>query len=801
MRPRRLELEGFTAFRDPAVVDFAGADLFALTGPTGSGKSSIIDAIVFALYGCVPRYDDRRLVAPAITQGRNEARVRLDFTVGDDTYTAVRVVRRTKTGASTKEARLERADGEVLAGNEKEVAAGVESLLGLSFEHFTTCVVLPQGEFARFLHDKPERRQGLLVSLLDLGVYDRMARLARGREAIARARADLASARQADLAFADDESRAAAAARVDALDDLLLAVEADAARLAAFDTEHAAARTAAAEAAARAEALAVVEVPDDVRGLAEELASAEAAAVSAIGEEASAETATVAAEQRLGALPQRPSLETLALAFEQRDALLSNRDKGRGVLAERIDEERRATASLAASDAAAAEAQAALERLQWEHRAHDLAAGLRPGEPCPVCDQLVSSVGARPPPAALDAAREARRRADAAVTRVRGELDAVGRERARIEEKLASIDAQLDRLDPLLAESGLRDAAAVAAALAEVEAAARALDEARAAERRIRARRVQASDALASARTNQERARRAFDAVRDAVARWGAPSREGDDLVQEWQRLAAWAQREVPAATAEAEAATARAAAVDSDRADVAAAIRQRCGEAHIDPSSAPTARDAVVDARSQARATLALIDAALGEAVERAAEHAAATEAADVAGALARHLSATGFEKWVLDEALHLLVAGATQILLQLSGGQYSLTLDERTSNFMVVDHRNADERRSARTLSGGETFLASLALALALADQLALLAAKGGARLESIFLDEGFGTLDPDTLDTVAGAIEELGASGRMVGLVSHVADLAERVPVRFEVVRSGLTATVRRAEAGRP
>ena len=60
----------------------------------------------------------------------------------------------------------------------------------------------------------------------------------------------------------------------------------------------------------------------------------------------------------------------------------------------------------------------------------------------------------------------------------------------------------------------------------------------------------------------------------------------------------------------------------------------------------------------------------------------------------------------------------------------------------------------RSARTLSGGETFLASLALALALADQLALMAGRGGARLESLFLDEGFGTIDPDTLDTVASA-----------------------------------------------
>ena len=90
------------------------------------------------------------------------------------------------------------------------------------------------------------------------------------------------------------------------------------------------------------------------------------------------------------------------------------------------------------------------------------------------------------------------------------------------------------------------------------------------------------------------------------------------------------------------------------------------------------------------------------------------------------------------------------------------------------------------ARTLSGGETFLASLALALALADQLGSLAAARRRPIESIFLDEGFGTLDPDTLDIVAGTIEELGAGGRMVGIITHVRELADRMPVRFEVTK---------------
>ncbi len=192
MRPARLELEGFTAFRRPTVVDFAGVDLFALVGPTGAGKTSIVDALTFALYGSVPRLDDRRAVAPVISQNLTEARVRLDFTVDGTPHSAVRIVRATRGGATTKEARLLRGE-EVVAGTADEVTEAVTGLLGLTFEHFTTCVSLPQGQFARFLHDKPRSRQDLLVRLLDLGLYDRVAAVARQRAAADRAAADAVS--------------------------------------------------------------------------------------------------------------------------------------------------------------------------------------------------------------------------------------------------------------------------------------------------------------------------------------------------------------------------------------------------------------------------------------------------------------------------------------------------------------------------------------------------------------------------------------------------------------------------------
>ena len=100
--------------------------------------------------------------------------------------------------------------------------------------------------------------------------------------------------------------------------------------------------------------------------------------------------------------------------------------------------------------------------------------------------------------------------------------------------------------------------------------------------------------------------------------------------------------------------------------------------------------------------------------------------------------------------------------------------------------------------TLSGGETFQASLALALALSSQVIGLSA-GMRDLNSMFLDEGFGTLDEDTLETVATTLERLATdSDRMVGVITHVAALAERVPVRFVVSHTGGTSTLRKERA---
>src|SRR5438477_12974853 len=106
MRPVRLELKGFTAFREPQEIDFGELDLFAISGPTGSGKTSILDAITYALYGTIERVGKQ--AAQFVSQGQPRMSVKLEFVVNGDRYL---VTRATPTTGATK-IMLERREGD-----------------------------------------------------------------------------------------------------------------------------------------------------------------------------------------------------------------------------------------------------------------------------------------------------------------------------------------------------------------------------------------------------------------------------------------------------------------------------------------------------------------------------------------------------------------------------------------------------------------------------------------------------------------------------------------------------------------
>ncbi|MDD2958435.1 MAG: SMC family ATPase [Lachnospiraceae bacterium] len=135
--------------------------------------------------------------------------------------------------------------------------------------------------------------------------------------------------------------------------------------------------------------------------------------------------------------------------------------------------------------------------------------------------------------------------------------------------------------------------------------------------------------------------------------------------------------------------------------------------------------------------------------------------------------------------------LARANTRLMTMTGGQYELIRRSGASNqksqsgleLDVIDHYNGS-RRSVSTLSGGEAFKASLSLALGLSDEIQ--ACAGGIRLDTMFVDEGFGSLDEESLDQAIRALSELGGSNRLVGIISHVAELKERIDRQIVVTR---------------
>lgn len=179
MRPIKLTMQRFTSFAERAEIDFNDLDLFAITGPTGSGKTSVLDAMAWALYGHTPRLG--KCGAELISHGASSLAVNLEFAAGIDRYRVARTAKRT----GSPQVRLERWHDTGWVPEEasgvKETSAAICKLIGLDFDAFKLSVILPQGEFDKFLRGDHADRRKILKSLLGLDVYDRMREIAHDR--------------------------------------------------------------------------------------------------------------------------------------------------------------------------------------------------------------------------------------------------------------------------------------------------------------------------------------------------------------------------------------------------------------------------------------------------------------------------------------------------------------------------------------------------------------------------------------------------------------------------------------------
>ena len=185
---------------------------------------------------------------------------------------------------------------------------------------------------------------------------------------------------------------------------------------------------------------------------------------------------------------------------------------------------------------------------------------------------------------------------------------------------------------------------------------------------------------------------------------------------------------------------------------------------------------------------SLEALEAAMGEAREKVKF---LSRLNDLANGGEQGFKNVTFERYVLGAILDEVVYAANLRLQKMSRNRYSLERSDYTGGGrgkqgldLAVMDAFTGQSRPANTLSGGETFLASMALALGLADVIQSYA--GGIHMDTMFIDEGFGTLDPDTLELAMETLVQLQSSGRLIGMISHVPELKSRIPAHLEVIR---------------
>jgi DNA repair protein SbcC/Rad50 len=488
-----------------------------------------------------------------------------------------------------------------------------------------------------------------------------------------------------------------------------------------------------------------------------------------------------------------------------------------------------------------------LRERQIAGMAAQLAGGLQSGDPCPVCGSLDHprpATGAAAPvaTAAIQSARAQVEQAEQLQAREQEAFARVQAQRAALESQVADADALAATSALAAANAALDQARGLDQDLSAREAALEA-GQRRLAGYDTRLQVVQQEQAAAAERVRAEQQRRAALEARLAARlpqHLDPPAAlEAVNALQPLlERLAAQLEPLTAARSRSAEAqrrltADLDAAGFESSEALEAALVepaqrqlwertlqshdqeRQRCQGvlAATDLQDLPDQRpDTVVAAavleQADAERTAALerrarADAAcraLAALVERhragAAELAAAQGRADRLAAVAdrcrgRSAPHISLQRWVLSAYLEEICAHANLRLEQMTSGRYRLLLSDDSGQrrgskaglgLRVLDAFTGDEREVA-SLSGGETFQASLALALGVADTVQ--AHSGGVGLDALFIDEGFGSLDPDNLQLAMDELDRLRQGGRMIGLISHVSALRERIRSGIEVV----------------
>lgn len=762
MKPLQLTMRAFGAYADEQTIDFTllgDKNFFLIHGPTGSGKTTILDAISFALYGSASGdLRESKSLRSDYAPAEQKTEVEFTFSSGEQIYQVLRAPEqelKKQRGEGTRKVPAAAAlfkllaDGskEPLAAKSDEVTKKVTELIGFKAEQFRQIVLLPQGEFRRFLIAESKDRKAILETIFKTELYRRIETLLADRSsAIDSDYKQLKQQRQFILDSSHCEDQAHLSGKLQELQQqqasIAAALLAAASQLETAKQQRQQAQevhNAFKEAAAAQTALqSLLEQRPAVAAVKNEAAQAEKAAFleeiynstlrAHKHNEESKKTALHAAAATTSA---QEGLQELHQQLQKQLQLLQLGDiTGASDLNQALELLNRHILHLNSETAKLSGVTAELERL---------AGTLVDNEPCPVCGSPH-----HPKPATVSAAQKA-------------ELQAKMQSLAQKTQLLQHLQQQYQQAQVQLARCEAAQAAAHSAlASADTEF-------------------LELRDRFKERLTASE-----FTTQNDFLAALRPESKR-----RELQQTITTYEQNLAAATDRLQRAQ---AAVDGKTApdlDAVLAAEQHASQHYngLTAQSAVAARErAELERQQQQLLQLEEKMTDLQEAYQ--------TAAALAETARGNNTARLTFSAFVLQAILDDVLQAANLRLTSMSRGRYSLSrtgdvLDARRENGLNIEVTDSftGVARPVKTLSGGEIFLASLSLALGLSDVVQAYA--GVIHLDTILVDEGFGTLDTEALDMAIRTLTDLQKGGRLVGIISHVGELRERISARLEVI----------------
>ena len=877
MKPIQLVLSAFGPYVERTVIDFSALGeegLFLIAGDTGAGKTTIFDAISFALYGEASGGKEKRKSKSFhsdYVSDQTETYVELTFRHRGETWWIrrnleyQRPAKKKKDGMETTtrqaaDAQMRNEDtGEEILRMD-DVNRRVRELLGLTQDQFTQTVMIAQGDFLKILTASSDDRKKLFRDLFHTNLYvDLQSRLQEKNRACADEQKALEQVILSaegkidpEAEFAEREILLSYCGQIQHTDALCALL----ARL--IEQEKAAqeqARAQKKEAADQIGALiaAVTEGERVNRDFADwESKRARLAALTAGQGEIDAQRAALAAARRAQQLEtdealmrrtrrdmdaQRAALSEAQAALEQAEKALPEAEtrmkeaESRGgeihallaqakqmedclpVLGEverlkaALDTQKRELQRLTADSSRAQAAYIAAQNSYYLSQAGLLACELKAGQPCPVCGST-----AHPCPAQITPETVTRQALEQAAQRRETAEKAQSDAAMRLAANRAALDEREDRLRALKIgadETRQRLAARIDAAHQAAADRQREIDEARSAYQALDKRKTAAQSAVDAAQKQLAALEKDLRAQTEAFEQKRAAHGFEDEASY---RLAKRTNADIERLDREIRN-------YDEQKRTLAAQTHELedklSGRQRTDLAALQNRRAAALDRQAKAEnAEKAMVrKLTLHESAEREIRQANAaiqkkrgkwqiiqelyTCCAGIAAGNPR--AKLTFEAYVQQYYFRFVVAAANKRLTRLTDGMFTLRVMREAANRVsqsgldleVLD-RSTGQARDVSTLSGGESFLASLALALGLSD--AVQSQSGQIRMDAMFIDEGFGSLDENALRSSIDVLLELADGKRLIGIISHVQELEERIDKQIVVTKTPNGSTVR-------